>query len=383
MKTIYTYIIIVLSTIIVAETLAAFLVSIAAINPDEILIVDYLKPRPALYKLDPNGSPVYVSGFRGHRDKRRHEYDRRGYLISDVVKIKNPHLKKIGFFGDSYLEGLKVSEDQTFTSLYELENKKRNNFLSVFNFGVGGTGTYHQYLRYKTISSNVNLDHVVLFFLPQNDVLNNHPILGKPFELSNAPYFGGKQIGDKKKSWGEISLTAFKRYIAKNSFIARVFYGLFKKLEILMLEYSATPSDVPETKFFSIDRLSWFGVFREPGSSEWKEAWQITEDVILRFNDEVNKNGQTFTIVIVADSLQIFHDKDKKMKQYDFKYPNNRLMNFCTRERIRCLNSLPFFLDYKDKKNLQFPFFSWKDDGHYASLGNRIMAKFLLQHLNY
>ncbi|HKZ78739.1 MAG TPA: SGNH/GDSL hydrolase family protein [Pyrinomonadaceae bacterium] len=67
-------------------------------------------------------------------------------------------------FGDSYVAGQFVSNNQRFSELLE----RRNENLEVINFGLEGTGTDQQLLLYERIGPNYEHDLVLLFPFLQN-----------------------------------------------------------------------------------------------------------------------------------------------------------------------------------------------------------------------
>lgn len=79
------------------------------------------------------------------------------------------HRKPVGIFrmlvfGDSYVAGQFVSNNQRFSELLE----RRNQNLEVINFGLEGTGTDQQLLLYERIGPTYEHDLVLLFPFLQN-----------------------------------------------------------------------------------------------------------------------------------------------------------------------------------------------------------------------
>jgi hypothetical protein len=64
-------------------------------------------------------------------------------------------------------------------------------------------------------------------------------------------------------------------------------------------------------------------------------------------------------------------------QEYDFTFPNRRLMKFCESHGLTCYDSLPFFLETAKTLKLKPPFFAWKYDGHYAQIGHTTMGEYL------
>ena len=90
--------------------------------------------------------------------------------------------------GDSFVEGLGVSVEDTFSFKLRDEYGKKG-----LNFGTAGTsGPLQQYLLYKNLSSTIPHNEVVYFFTPSTDFVDNdgrQNIYGNRYR----PYFTGKE----------------------------------------------------------------------------------------------------------------------------------------------------------------------------------------------
>ena len=332
-------------------------------------IPDYLKKKPyAELVFDKNGSSIYANGSKFYFSSR--EYDNKGFVIGDFDKF-NESKELWYFFGDSYLEGLQVEKSKTFASLLEKKND-----VNIINLGVGGTGTFQQYLRFKTLLEYKIPNEIYLFFLPQNDILNN----SSKYSNINLP----KALYTDIKNFPKIIFTQnvsseklndnYVIKIAKNLFITRILYNEYKQYKAKKLlqkvEYENSP--------FLPDSLNPFlNVYKQNYNNDfWEEAWIITEKSILEMNNLSKKYKINFSLILVPDSLQIFHYKSP-LKNYNFNYPNERLIKFCNENKISCYDALPFFQNYLDEINLKFPYYSFKHDGHYSEIGHETMYKFL------
>lgn len=332
-------------------------------------IPDYLKKKPyAELVFDKNGSSIYVNGSKFYFSSR--EYDEEGFVLGDYNKL-NESKELWYFFGDSYLEGLQVEKSETFASLLEKKND-----INIINLGVGGTGTFQQYLRFKTLLEYKIPNEIFLFFLPQNDILNNSSKYLN-LNLSKASYTDIKnfpRIVLTKNSSNEKLNNNLIIKIAKNLFLTRILFNEYKQYKAKKLLKKAEQ----ENSAFLPDNLNPFlNVYRPNYNNEfWEEAWIITEKSILEMNNLSNKFKIDFSLIVVPDSLQIFHYKTP-LKNYNFNYPNERIIKFCNQNNISCFDALPFFQKYLDKINLKFPYYSFKHDGHYSKIGHETMYKFL------
>jgi len=395
---------VIVASLLFVEALLHLLTLVGVLPVNRYITPWFYQKSNATYSFDKYGAPISVGGFKTYWQygipPRPQFFDEKGYRPIDSKRFLMES-EKIGFFGDSFTEGLQVDDSETFPRITETKLRLRRKDTHCFNFGIGGTATYHQYLRFLTISEDIKLDHAILCFLPINDVLGNHERLGKPFEFYKAPYLTlrqGKFEEIRQADSGTVrKKLSFKRKTIGSFFISRVFsYGPHVTLSVFLNYLSRSKEDEKEkTNNYSIERAeelnksgiwvgsrsSWLNVFNPPNSEDWEEAWTITEEVLRRFATATKNKSIRFSVVLVAGNLQIdFDDVEKRpnwVKGCDFSYPNRRLKEFCDQNGIECFNSLPFFLETKERLNLEPPNFCWKTDGHYNQVGHLTMAEFL------
>ena len=342
-----------------------------SVDFDVVPIGRALKGNPkARLAFDPNGSPIFVDGFRtevgaGFRPDPV-EYDSQGFRVSERALFGETGIK-VGVFGDSYTENLQVGEEGAYPRLTQerLNAADAGNRWLVFNFAVGGTGTYHQGLRHRTVRETVELDHVVLAFLAQNDVLNNLPDLGRPFTLP-APtalrFQDGRFVvvptGDDppKQRGGAMA------WVRNESYLGALVWRAKTTLAAKALYEPGGP------------RSGWLKVFNPPGDDLWREAWAVTEECILRMKAAAEERGSRFTLLLLTDALQVDHPGALD-ETYDFAYPNTRLSRFAEEHGIACLDTYPLFME--KKQDLDPPYFSWPRDGHYSRVGTELVAEVL------
>ena len=330
---------------------------------------------------DKNGSSIYVNGKKSYFSSRN--YDKFGFMNGDYEKIKKSN-KLWYFFGDSYTEGLQVSKKDTFSDLLEKTISEKKQSVDIINLGVGGTGTFQSLLRLKTLLEIKKPKKVVLFFLPLNDVMNNSKAYAKTENLPKASYTNSKDFPKVTFTYNQ-QIEILKKpqnifiktltLIAKNLFSGRILYSQYKQYKAKKLYEESQNKDEP---FIPKDMRSWLNVYNKPNNNIMNEAWEITEKSILEFFNILEKIDIDFSMVITPDAMQIFHYKNP-ISNYDFEYPNIRLMKFCRAKKITCYDALPYFKKYLDEKNITFPYFSYKNDGHYSNVGHRVMTNYLYE----
>lgn len=322
---------------------------------------------------DENKSPIFVDGVKTYFESR--VYSERGLLVSDERIIQNnsiPH-RFVGVFGDSYTEALQVKEKDSFVALVNSRYEKLASNVHWLNFGVGATGTTDQLNRLKTIMHEHDLSGIVLFFLPQNDVLNNslHPENGT--------------LGGRSKS-GCGKLPAWGKVIISNSFSGRgLCYYSMRYLGGLLSrsadEVNKNEVDTSKGVEYSLaERAHWYDVYNPPRDWIWRDAWNTTLESISEINDIAKQKKIPFNLIILTDSVQIFYNYNKHQfkRKVRFDYPNKRIMRFCKKMLIKCHDTMPYVLRHIDSNHIKFPFLSFKKDGHYSKLGHRVMYQYLI-----
>ena len=83
-------------------------------------------------------------------------------------------------------------------------------------------------------------------------------------------------------------------------------------------------------------------------------------------------------LLILTGALQVDHPEYME-KEYNFRYPNDRLSKFCDVNNIRYFDTYPFVLE--KKQMLAPPYFSWKYDGHYSTVGTEFISDLLAEYL--
>lgn len=123
-----------------------------------------------------------IEGSTAHTDYRMQvRINSKGLRDREFDYKKAPDTYRIGVFGDSFTFGEGVQNSETFPKLLEdmlrtdeqlyMTGKK----IEVLNFGIGKTGTSHQYALYRKEGKKYDLDLVIIGFLSANDFSDNVP----------------------------------------------------------------------------------------------------------------------------------------------------------------------------------------------------------------
>src|ERR1051326_228862 len=214
---------------------------------------------------------------------------------------------RIAVLGDSYAEALSVDMDRAFWSLLpkRLESCRfaGGKPIEMLNFGVSGYGTGHELLTLRERVWRYSPDMVLLAFFPGNNVRNNSKALEG--ERGRA-YFSLKD--------GKLYLdTAFRsdpeflekqRIAADRAWLQHLrLYQLMRRARAGNVAQHAHNSPIAAA-LASGEKLSEAGldeqVFHAPRDPRWREAWDITDQLVLATNEETKQHGARFVLTILS-----------------------------------------------------------------------------------
>lgn len=233
--------------------------------------------------------PSYGMTKHPHPDKDELvsvRYDQNGLRLSSGPSAYK-FSKAWGFFGDSYVENLRIHQDELFTShlALALQDKQRG----IFNFGVEGYGPDQSYLAYLDFPEKDRLKKVFYVFC-HNDLANLSQ--NKIFDLQ-----GGQLVAQLKS---EVPL--WKRFIGQ-------FY-----LTYFVLDQVHQWQGRNTKKFFDADSaytdIPWLGsgalqlryLRRERKALDvgLKEL-KLLKAILKNWRAEVEERGGEFEVVVLPD----------------------------------------------------------------------------------
>jgi len=319
--------------------------------------------------------------------------------MSQPWDVKKDDFKnKIAIFGDSFMEAWQVCDYEKTVSIMQYLIDPNFKKYILMNFGVSGYGTINEYLAYKFFAKKFSPKIAILFLLPGNDIRNNlyelEKISYRPFYLLDKDEFVFPKIDLKKTT------VFFKihKFLKKHFATYNIVYDYFLKNFFInfILEKKSIFKENKLNKIINKcpfpENLKDLCVYIPPlKNSIWEKAWKVTERVILKFKEEVERDNGKFLLVILVDFAQIdgkIKERLKKRykiefpKNFDPEYPIKRLIKFCNKNKIPYLSLLPYFKEYKKKYKLSYPYFSYKCDGHWNPLGHFLTSNLVVKYLN-
>lgn len=339
------------------------------------------------YTWDPYIGVVLRPGARGmvytEGESFFEQINSQGLRDREHAKEKPANTFRIAVLGDSFAEAFQVPIENTFWSVLERElsgcpalNGKR---VETINFGVTGYGTAQelQMLRHRVWDYSPDL--VLLAFFTGNDVQNNSRALQKdPYRpyfvyknsqlvlddsFRNAPGFRS-QFGPFRMflSWAVAHSRLLQVVAAANNYISQ-----------------GNIDGVKSTQMGLDD-----AIYREPTDQVWREAWQVTEGLIVTMHDEVTAKRAKFFIVTLSNGFQV--DPDPALRPQlehlgvkDLFYPDYRIKELGEREGISVLTLALAFQQYAEEHKVQLHGF--RGQGHWNEEGHRLAGQMIAREL--
>jgi len=361
-------------------------------------LVGWLHPqlyqRPDVWQFDPQLGWSHIPGSSGRLVTPEFDVEisinRDGLRDADYPRDKPVHAHRILLFGDSFVEGWGIRQEDTVAKV--LERRLRADSLAaaygrteVINFGVAGYGTDQALLLFGKQGRHYQPDRVIAFFYG-NDLWNNALSRGIGSERGLKPRFrigkgGGLELSgvpvkraqfwDRTKSDPGGSWSRVESYLTENWH----FYVLLRK--------ALAPASVPRGR-----QGDFYGALygADPGG-RYRELWALTGRVIGALGDSVRDAGAQLLLVYVPAIVQI-EEENWRMKRdlheltgdFDLTKPNRYLLEIASREKIPLLDLYkPFRKEALKGRTLYYRDSHWNVAGH--ALAADEISEFVIAHL--
>ena len=345
-----------------------------------------------------------VSGWYTKEGRSYVEINSDGLRDREHTQTKSPDTIRIAIIGDSYAEALQIPIESAFWAVMDRDLAscaEKTKKLEVINFGVSGYGTAQELITLREHVWKYAPDIVILAFTTSNDITDNSRVLRKTNEV---PYFihqnGRLVLDDSFQSTSNFRLrrstlsvigTWFRDHfrliqaILESSRAIRLRLGSLRSpAQPEQTVVSAKAKDLELSSELGLDNL----VYVEPQSAEWKEAWNVTEELIVTMRNEVVAKGAKFLVVTLSNGPQVAPSAEGRanfMRIFgvtDLFYPDNRIKALGGRENFDVLTLAPEMQSYATRNNVILHGFDKNiGSGHWNLDGHRVAGDLLAQKL--
>ncbi len=351
---------------------------------------------PDFYRPDRHCGTALREGSKGWYRKESTNYisiSSQGLRDREHPTQASPGTTRVAVLGDSYAEAFQVPVEQAFWSVMERRLNEDFSFrqkrVEVINFGVGGYGTAQelQTLRHRVWQFHPEI--VLLAFTTGNDVRNNSPALNQD---DRCPYFvhrAGKLVLDEGfLDW----------YTSRRGLLGKMYYrllghsSLMRALKAGRYAMSRIRRENGQNDLVRQSGLEEWGlddmIYRPPEDFEWKEAWSVTEEILVLMNREIRENRGIFLVVTLTNGAQVHPDRLLRLRMSralnvpDLFYPDRRVRALGEREGFPVLNLAPEFQEWADRTGGYLHGFGDQlGTGHWNVAGHRLAGEMMAHFL--
>ncbi len=281
---------------------------------------------------------------------------------------------RITTFGDSFTWGQQVRDNETWQEQLTQSNPK----FEVINFGISGHGLDQAYIRYLNEGIALSPDIVVIGFMTEN--INRIVNVYRPYylkqtgipltkprftlsagqlELLENPYKKLEEYNDLLNDWENTA-----RGLGENDF----FYHS---------RYSSHPIDFLRiVRVLKIVKHDMFTnqIYDKDGSyNTQSEAYQLLLGIVENFYQTIIENGAVPMVLIYPQFTDIRNHGANNNKNYQ------PIVSWLEQQNYNFIDLMDAFEEYRDSK-VEGDFFH-SGMGHYSPLGNKFVAKVLMDYL--
>jgi hypothetical protein len=355
---------------------------------------------PSFWQHDDHTGSRLRAGAEGWNQLEGNAYvkvNSRGLRDREHAFPKPSGVYRIAVLGDSYAEALQVGVEETFwwrlAERLEACGFQPGKRIEAVNFGVSGYGTAQELLTLRHRAWEYSPDLVLLAFFPGNDVRNNSRALERenqrPFFLLrdgalalddsftvDPSFVESRQIGRQREHLHDLRLYQLMRKVRAGKIEVR--YNA--PIAVAVADGSKPVHSLAEP---GLDE----NVLREPADAAWRDAWAVTEELLLAMRQESSARGARFLVAVLSTAGAVYPDPAVRRRYAEFLgvgdllYPERRLRALGERSGMEVVTLTEEMQRYADAKraylhgfaNTRLGFGHWNQAGH--ALGAELIAR--------
>jgi hypothetical protein len=169
----------------------------------------------------------------------------------------------------------------------------------LYNLAAGGWGTDQELIAYQNYNPE-KFDLVLLFFTPANDLYNNstNKAIGQNL---NKPYFSVKDDVLVLNSLVSNELNVFQKLFTSTEIGKRYLLMIGKGVEDV---FNFPAFDNKSATKYEHERFSHIAANFKPMLPRYKDSWEITKKIILKFKNEAERNQSKFAIIYLPTGVR-------------------------------------------------------------------------------
>lgn len=319
-----------------------------------------------------------------------------GLRDREHAREKPPNTLRVAVLGDSYAEALQVPAEAAFWAVAERRLQTcaaaGGRGVELINFGVSGFSTARELITLRRRVWQYSPDVVVLLVTTANDIRDNSRVLSREYEGEPLPYFVYKDgalvlddslVGRRNESlkfrFQQSALGGWLNSLKDRSRLAALVDKARSAAYKNRLAREAGPGGAGREPGIAA------AVYLEPKEDGWREAWRVTEGLLLLMRDETEARGAKFLVVTGSTGIQVHPDASvrqdfmRRLGADDLFYPDRRIKTFGEREGIAVMNVAPALREHAERSG---KFLHGTDGfGHWNATGHSLVGDLVAERL--
>lgn len=306
---------------------------------------------------------------------------------------KEAGVYRILVLGDSFAEGYMVPLESRFSEVMERELTGEGTSVQVINMGTGGYSTDQELLRFESEGCKYHPDIVVLMFY-SNDVWYNaqdrswcglkpmFKIETSELRLTNVPVPRLNESGDTVIDRERSRFSELMKWPRENlRFYTLVTRGM-KSMHwsrSIATKLGMIYGGIPE----------YFMIWRRERSPEVHQAWNITEAILLRLRESIERSGGDLIVFYVPDNALIYAQSWVAMKRmygisdrdWSIEQVGRDLERVCRQHAIPFIDPTNRFKEVASELRSSDERLYYKKDVHWNVNGHRLAGEILAEYI--
>lgn len=297
-----------------------------------------------------------------------------GFRGPDFAKPKPPGTVRIAVLGDSYTEAIQVPYEATFASVAARQLAQcsllKGRRVEALNFGVDGYGTAQELMTLREKVWAYQPDIVVLAIFLGNDIRNNSVSLEgnlcRPFYVERDGKLAPAGPFDSSNSF---RLWCMARFDYRRAGMLSLLEGAWT----ILRTHNQQPT--PEAP---VERAINYDIYKPPTEHAWRDAWEVTDDLVEQTHREAAQHGAAFLAVTLDTGIQVWPDAQvrenfmKRIGVSDLFYPDRQIAALGRRDGFEVLGLAEPLYQYAQAHhvflhgfaNSKIGFGHWNVEGH-------------------
>ncbi|UCC13243.1 MAG: hypothetical protein JSW21_07385 [Gammaproteobacteria bacterium] len=289
---------------------------------------------------------------------------------------RSPMKERLLLFGDSYTQGSRVPQEETFAHYLDEELSR----IDVINFGVDGYSMGQSFLRYEKLRTRLEHDQVLLVLVPEADLWREINVIryiargwesykvnprfvieDKALELVKSPYRDLGEMLDENRAGVTVEL---RRHLQQHD----RFYFESRFADYPFLDRSITFRLIRRWRAKS-EYSELMNGLMDPSS----EAMRVTELIALNMARVAESDGVRFTLVILPSPP----DASRYVRESEYRDRWRKMSSFLCARLSACHDLMDDFARIPTYK-----FDSGYDGTHYGPSANSQIASLLIDKIS-